>query len=294
MGGEPPLPPRRSPARLGRRSPGVGDRARWPRPDLPGDSLQVASPGRRRDRRSGRGALLDPADDQGADSAAWAASRRIRRRTGSGAGDRLPRRPGPCPRGRFRLGGAGPRFRRSGSAHPAGRGLRYRRPGLRALARRHRRRDGGGRQERRRPGRRRRRAARAQRRRHRGCRDLERVHRVRDQARGRAGDLFRPRRGRRPDRDDDGPGRAQPPRRGAARHRHAVGRDPEDHRPGLGGTRHDAAAGRGRCRLRGVGRCPQWARRTDPRRDRRRGVGRRAAPGRAARGGRPDGFRLDR
>ena len=54
----------------------------------------------------------------------------------------------------------------------------------------------------------------------------QRVHRVRDRARRRAGDLLRPGRGRRPDRDDDGPDRPQPPRRRAARHRHAGGGDP--------------------------------------------------------------------
>ena len=81
------------------------------------------------------------------------------------------------------------------------------------------------------------------------------------------------------------PDRAQPPRRRAARHRHPGGGDPEDHRPGLRGPRHDAAAGRGGRRLRGLGRGPHRPRRTDPRRDRRRGVGRRAAPGRAGEAG---------
>ena len=71
---------------------------------------------------------------------------------------------------------------------------------------------------------------------------------------GRARDLLRPRRGRRPDRDDDGPDRAQPPRRRAARRGHPGGRDPGDDRPGLRGARHDAAAGRGRRRLRRLGR----------------------------------------
>ena len=113
----------------------------------------------------------------------------------------------------------------------------------------------------------------------------QRVHRVRDRARGGAGDLLRPGRGRRPDRDDDGPGRAQPPRRRAARHRHPGGGDPGHDRPGLRGARHDAAAGRGRRRLRRAGRGAERPRRPDPRRDRRRGLGRRAAPGRAIEAG---------
>ena len=93
----------------------------------------------------------------------------------------------------------------------------------------------------------------------------QRVHRVRDRARGGAGDLLRPGRGRRPDRDDDGPDRAQPPRRRAARDRHPGGGDPGADRPGLGGPRHDAAAGRGGGRLRRAGRGAERPRRPDPR-----------------------------
>ena len=63
--------------------------------------------------------------------------------------------------------------------------------------------------------------------------------------------------------------------------RHPGGGDPGADRPGLRGPRHDAAAGRGRRRLRRPGGGAERARRADPRRDRRRGLGRRPAPGRA-------------
>ena len=109
------------------------------------------------------------------------------------------------------------------------------------------------------------RAARPQRRRDRRRRSLARVHRVRDRARGGAGDVRRLGRRRRPDCDADGPGRAQPPRRRAARDRHAGRGDPEGDRPGLRGARHDAAAGRGDRRVGRSRRRAERARRADPR-----------------------------
>ncbi len=83
-----------------------------------------------------------------------------------------PRRPRPCRRGRLRLGRPGARLGRSRPPRPARRGLRQCRPGLRALRRRGRGRDGWRGQERRRPRRCRRRAPRPERRRDRRRRDL--------------------------------------------------------------------------------------------------------------------------
>ena len=119
------------------------DRARRPRPGLPGDPLEVAAPGGRRDRRSGRRSRRGAAADQGSDRPSGPAARRVRRRAGPGSRDRLPRRPCPRARGGLGLGGAGPRLGRCRPARPARRGLRPRRPGLRALRRRHRGGDGG-------------------------------------------------------------------------------------------------------------------------------------------------------
>ncbi len=102
---------------------------------------------------------------------------------------------------------------------------------------------------------------------------------------GRPGDLLRARRGRRPDRLDAGADRAQPAGGRAARHRHAGGGDPGADRPGLGGARHDAAAGRHGRRVRGQGRGAGGAGEAGPRRSRRRGMGRGAAPRRAGEAG---------
>ena len=99
---EPPLPARRAAAGVDRRPSRLGDRARRPRPDLPGDPLGAAAAGGRRDRRPGQLAQRGPDADQGPDRPAGPASLRVRRRTGAGAGDRLPRRPGPRPRGGLR------------------------------------------------------------------------------------------------------------------------------------------------------------------------------------------------
>ena len=96
-GGEHPLPAGGAAAGDDRRAPGLEDRARRPRPDLPGDPLEVVAAGGRGDRRPGRRALLGSAPDQGPDRAAGTAAGRIRRRTGARPRDRLPRRAGPCP-----------------------------------------------------------------------------------------------------------------------------------------------------------------------------------------------------
>ena len=72
--------------------PASADRARRPRPDLPRDPLQLAAAGGRRDRRPGRLAPSVLLLTKGLIAAAGPAARRVRRRTGAGAGDRLPRR----------------------------------------------------------------------------------------------------------------------------------------------------------------------------------------------------------
>ncbi len=182
---EPPLPRGRAPARLGPGPALVRSRAGGPRPGLPGDPLGLAAAGGRQHRRPGRRPRGGAAADQGPGCAAGPASGRVRRRASARPRDRLSRRAGTRPRGRLRLRGARPRLRRRGPARPARRGLRPRRPVLRALARRGRGRDGGSREERRRPCRRGRRAARAQRGRDRRRPGLARVHRPRDRARRR-------------------------------------------------------------------------------------------------------------
>ena len=122
---------------------------------IPSGSLPQAV-GSIADRVSDRSSVL--LLTKGLIAAAGSAAGRIRRRAGPRPGDCLPRWSRSRSRGGLRLGGAGTRLRRPRPAHPAGRGLRPRRPGLRAHRRRHRGRDGGSGQERRRPGRRRQRA----------------------------------------------------------------------------------------------------------------------------------------
>ena len=100
------------------------------------------------------------------------------------------------------------------------------------------------------------------------------------------GDLLRPGRGRRPDRDRDGADRAATAApascsAGARRRRRS-----RPDRPGLGGPRRGAAAGGGDLGRRRPGRGAERSGGADPRRDRRRGLGRRTAPGRAIEEGR--------
>ena len=108
---------------------------------------------------------------------------------------------------------------------------------------------------------------------------------LRDRARRRARDLLRPRRGRRPDRDDDGarpaataaPASCSAAARRRRRSRRMIGQASEglDAVPLL--AEAVAAAG-------GRGRGADRARGADPRRDRRRGLGRRACAGSSGRG----------
>ena len=69
------LPARRRAARLAARPPGGQDRARRPRPRLPRDPLQLAAAGGRRDRRPGRRPDRGPAAHQGPGRAARTAAR---------------------------------------------------------------------------------------------------------------------------------------------------------------------------------------------------------------------------
>ena len=80
------LPARGAAAGGDRRPPGLEDRARRPRPDLPGDPLEVAAAGGRGDRRPGRRPLLGPAADQGPDRAAGPAARPSTSANGCGPG----------------------------------------------------------------------------------------------------------------------------------------------------------------------------------------------------------------
>ena len=176
---EPPLPAGRAAAGVDRRAPGLGDRARRPRPDLPRDPLRARC--RRRSGRSPTGSasrsavllltkgLIAP---QGQLPAEYVGER-VRARAIACLGGPAHAREAVSGSAALVLGSADAR-----PAGPARRGLRPRRPRLRALPRRHRGRDGGRGQERRRPRRRRRRAARPQRRRDRRRRDLARVHRA--------------------------------------------------------------------------------------------------------------------